>query len=195
MERTGVPAFSTRASAKAIIKRWATGSMAKIAARPVAGAKADRHRAGDRRFARGIEDDDRGAGLDCGSRHGGHETGRRVIAAKQHDTDLRPQHLHRSMAQLAAFEREAGTTGQFGQSERQRLGDTLQPAAGRDDGRDIFESGERGGDVMVCRRLESGNRGVWVVAEGGEDCQMQGEGHRQAAGRGEGKLGAAGADQ
>ncbi len=43
---------------------------------------------------------------------------------------------------------------------------------------------------MVFWCLEGGNRGVWIFAEGSEDCQMQGEGHRQAPGRGEGKLGA-----
>ena len=39
VERTGVPALSTRSFANAIISRCAAGNMAKIAANPVAGLK------------------------------------------------------------------------------------------------------------------------------------------------------------
>ena len=134
VERTGVPAFSTRASAKAIMRRCATGSMAKIAAMseagsngivlaPATGASPEESKMTTRR-----------AGLDDGHGHRGHQPRRVILPAKEHDADLRPKHLHRSMTKLAAFERKAGAARQFGKAKRQCFRKALQTAAGGDDG-------------------------------------------------------------
>ena len=193
--RTGVPTSSTRSQAKAIIRRCATGSIASVAARPVAGLKASVTAPGNRRLAGCVEDHDRCAGLDRGNGHRRDETGGRIVAAEEDDADARAQHLHRPVAQLATFQREAGAAGQFGKAQRQRLCDALKPTAGRDDGANLGQGCHSLGNVRLLRIFQSGKSGRRIVSQGGEDGEMQGKADRQAPGGGKRELSAAGADE
>ncbi|MCY1235506.1 hypothetical protein D9M72_481250 [compost metagenome] len=99
------------------------------------------------------------------------------------------------MAKLAAFKREAGQAGKLGQTEADRFGEALQPAARSYNGSDAvqgFECRRRIGRLRVFQCVKGIGR---IIGEGGENGEVQGEADSQAAGGGKGLFGAADADQ
>ena len=111
--------------------------------------------ASDRRLPGGIEDDDRRTGLDRGNRHARSTRSAVASSARNRTTPtFGPEHLHRTMPKLPAFEREAREAGQFGQAERNRLRHSLQRRPDVTTA-DTSESGDCSVDIRRALRMPS----------------------------------------